>query len=110
MNIYDKLKVGLDVTDIRSKVIANNIANINTAGYKGKYVSFDDVYMAKNVKEANSKIKILEDETTVERTDKSNVDIETEKVNQATNTLQYSGLISLTSMRLNMASSLIRGR
>lgn len=110
MNIYDKLKVGLDVTDIRSKVIANNIANVNTVGYKGKYVTFEDIYEAKSVEEAKSRIKIKENDTTIERADKSNVDIETEKVNQASNTLQYNGLINLTNMRLTMLSSVIKGR
>lgn len=110
MNIYDKLKVGLDVADMRGKVIANNIANVNTAGYKGKYLSFDDIYDAKSVEEAKSKISIKENDTTIERWDKSNVDIETEKVNQASNTLQYNGLIELTNIRLTMLSSVIKGR
>lgn len=110
MNIYDKLKVGLDVADMRGKVIANNIANVNTNGYKGKYLSFDDIYDAKSVEEAKSKISIKENDTTIERWDKSNVDIETEKVNQASNTLQYNGLIELTNIRLTMLSSVIKGR
>lgn len=34
MNTYDIIKMGLDATNLRSQTIANNIANINTEGYK----------------------------------------------------------------------------
>lgn len=110
MNIYDKLRVGLDISETRGKTIANNIANVNTSDYKRKYVSFEGVYDAKNVGEARDKIKVKEDTKSIERFDGSSVDIETEKVNQATNTLQYNGLIDLTKMRLMMISSVIKGR
>ena len=30
MNIYGLMKMGLDATELRSRTIANNIANINT--------------------------------------------------------------------------------
>ena len=39
-----------------------------------------------------------------------NVDLESEKVNQAANTLMYNGLISLTNSKLSMAKSVITGR
>ena len=40
----------------------------------------------------------------------NNVDLESEKVNQAANTLMYNGLISLTNSKLSMAKSVITGR
>ncbi len=36
------LRKGLDVTSLRQQVIANNIANAETPGYKRSYVSFED--------------------------------------------------------------------
>ena len=39
---YNLIKDDLDVSALRNKVIANNISNINTDGYKRKYVSFED--------------------------------------------------------------------
>ena len=42
MNIYGLMKMGLDATELRSRTIANNIANINTPNYKRRYVTFED--------------------------------------------------------------------
>ena len=42
MNIYGLMKIGLDATELRGRTIANNIANINTPGYKRRYVSFEE--------------------------------------------------------------------
>ncbi|WP_417281320.1 flagellar basal body protein [Clostridioides difficile] len=42
MNTYDIIKMGLDATNLRSQTIANNIANINTEGYKRHYVTFEE--------------------------------------------------------------------
>ena len=41
--------------------------------------------------------------------DENNVDLEVEKVNQASNSLQYNALITLTSSKLAMAKSVIKG-
>lgn len=42
VNTYDIIKMGLDATNLRSQTIANNIANINTEGYKRHYVTFEE--------------------------------------------------------------------
>ena len=42
MNVYGLMKMGLDATELRSRTIAENIANINTPNYKRKYVTFED--------------------------------------------------------------------
>jgi len=44
------------------------------------------------------------------RIDKNNVDIESEKVNQAATTLQYSALVTMANGKLSMMKSIIGGK
>lgn len=107
MEIYSLMKRALDASQLRSEVIANNIANINTANYKRKYVSFEETL--NNVNNVG-KIEVKVDNSSSLRTDGNNVDLENEKVNQAANTLMFNGLVSLTNTKLAMTKSVITGR
>lgn len=107
MEIYRLIKTSLDATELRGKTIANNIANINTPGYKRKYVTFEETLNGIN---KQSKIEVKEDKSTSIRTDGNNIDLENEKVNQAANTLMYNGLVSITNTKLAIAKSVITGR
>ena len=107
MNIYGLMKMGLDATELRSRTIANNIANINTPNYKRRYVTFED-----SLKDEinNAKIEVKVDKYSEVREDGNNVDLENEKVNQAAASLQYNALVSLTNTKLAMTKSVIAGR
>ncbi|WP_291732778.1 flagellar basal body protein [Clostridium sp.] len=107
MQTYNLMKSGLNAAQLRSKTIANNIANINTPNYKRKYVKFEETLNNAN---KTGKIEVKTDTSGAVRTDGNNVDLENEKVNQAANTLMYNGLISLTNSKLSMAKSVITGR
>ncbi|WP_195986942.1 flagellar basal body protein [Clostridium sp. D53t1_180928_C8] len=107
MEIYNLIRNGLDAVDIRGNTIANNIANVNTPGYKRKYVSFEEALDRVNSKQ---NIEVKEDKSTSMRVDGNNVDLESEKVNQAANTLMYHSLVSITNLKLSMAKSVITGR
>ena len=107
MNTYGLMKLGLDATELSSRTIANNIANINTPNYKRKYVTFEDS-IQKEIE--NAKIEIKVDEDSIVREDGNNVDLESEKVEQAATSLQYNALINLTNTKLAMAKSVISGR
>lgn len=107
MQTYNLMKIGLNAAQLRSKTIANNIANINTPNYKRKYVKFEETLNNVN---KTGKIEVKTDTSGAVRTDGNNVDLENEKVNQAANTLMYNGLISLTNSKLSMAKSVITGR
>lgn len=107
MEIYNLIKSGLDAADLRGQTIANNIANVNTPGYKRKYVSFEETLNNIN---SEVKIEVKEDNSTSVRTDGNNVDLENEKVNQAANTLMYNSLITITNVKLAMTKSAITGR
>lgn len=107
MQTYNLMKSGLNAAQLRSKTIANNIANINTPNYKRKYVKFEETLNNVN---KTGKIEVKTDISGAVRNDGNNVDLENEKVNQAANTLMYNGLISLTNSKLSMAKSVITGR
>ncbi|WP_288221901.1 flagellar basal body rod protein FlgB [uncultured Clostridium sp.] len=120
---FQFIKLGLDASALRSKVIANNMANINTEDFKKSYVSFEEnLNEAKNkfsLKKTNvnhlngrldnSIISVKEDNTTSMRADGNNVDMDLEKVNQASNTLMYNALITQASSKLSMTKSVISG-
>lgn len=105
MDTYNLIKLGLDAANLRSKAIANNIANINTPGYKRKYVSFEET-----LNSANPKIEQKVDDSTSMRMDGNNVDLEVEKVNQAATTLQYNALVTLANSKISLMKSIISGR
>jgi len=107
MEIYSLMKMGLDATELRSRVIANNIANINTVGYERKYVDFEDTLTDKL---EDAKIEVKTEKNVSMREDGNNVDLENEKVNQAASTLQYNALVSLTNTKIAMTKSIISGR
>jgi len=120
---YNLIKEGIKVSSVRSKVISNNIANINTAGYKAYSVSFEDTLkdstdqlqmsvtkdnhiQAGNV---NGSYKVLEDTTTSARQDGNNVDIDKQMVDLASNQLMYNALISQVNSKLSLERYVVSG-
>ncbi|MCY6483677.1 flagellar basal body rod protein FlgB [Clostridium aestuarii] len=121
---YDILKRGLDASATREKVIVNNIANVNTKGYKKNYVTFEDTLKeSKNeleLKKTNRKhisnndsdygeINIKRDESTSMKKDGNNVDIDNEMVNLAANNLKYNALVTELNSRMSMTKYVITG-
>lgn len=120
---YNLLKQGLDASALRSKVSANNIANINTANYKELYVTFEDTLKdnmaADTMKTDNSKdiqagsskgqIAVKRDTSTSARQDGNNVDIDLEETNQAANTLMYDALVTQVNSKISLTSYVIAG-
>lgn len=120
---YDILKKALDSSNLRGKVIAQNLSNINTANYKRYAVSFEESLAAeqktsmKKTKikhyseglEETGDIKIVQDNSTSMREDGNNVDLDIEKVNQAANSLMYNALITEANSRLTNTRYVITG-
>ncbi len=89
MDLSDKnvvlLSKLLDLTATKNKVIANNIANVNTPGYKKSDVSFEKELLkaveSKNInkiKELQESISLSKDKST--KKDGNNVDLDRELV------------------------------
>lgn len=104
INVLDK---AADASWIRNEVIANNIANVDTPGYKRQDVNFEDQlrkamknsrYTSIDERVANVDLDRLKpityrDHATVSyRLDGNNVDIDTENVELASNQIRYQGL------------------
>ena len=113
---YNLLKDDLNVSALRNRVIANNISNINTAGYKRKYVSFEDTLLntkkSVSLKTTSEKHissssesgdeRIITDKSTSTRSDGNNVDIDTEMVNLTANNMMYESLTTALNNRFAM--------
>lgn len=93
----------LDESWIRSKMLSQNIANVDTPDYKRKDVSFleelermmrQDDFDKKDVEDI--KIKVFEDNSKLSyRMDGNNVDIDVEMARMAQNQLRYNTLTQL---------------
>ncbi len=108
---YDYINVLQKTADaawIRNDVIANNISNATTPGYKRQDIAFENElskalrhsrYKSMDAKVADLKMNRLKPRTYTDsanysyRLDGNNVDIETENVTLASNQLKYNGLI-----------------
>lgn len=104
INVLDK---AADASWIRNEAIANNIANVNTPGYKrqdvnfeeqlrkamksSRYTSIDERVASIDLERLNP-ITYRDHSTLSYRLDGNNVDIDTENVELASNQLRYQGL------------------
>ena len=107
----------LDVSSVKHKVIANNIANVNTPGYKKMEVSFaDQLEKALNESSMNKfdtlqpKIVISKEDTSeTARNDGNNVDMDKEVSSLVKNTLTYSIYTQLLAKKYEGIKSAIEG-
>ena len=111
-NAFDYINVlnrAADAAWQRNEAISNNIANVDTPGFKRQDVAFESVlqqalgnnrYQSMDDKVANVNLSRLRGRAYVDyanysyRLDGNNVDIENENVMLAENQLKYQGLIS----------------
>jgi flagellar basal-body rod protein FlgB len=120
------LEKALDAAWMRNEVISNNIANVNTPGYKKSFVSFED-QMASAVSmfqigssQKDSKFlpigndirnipapEIMQMSFTSVRKDENNVDVDVEMAELAKNTIKYNALISQISRQFNTIKTAI---
>lgn len=121
--VYNLIKKGLDASSERSKVISNNIANVNTKGFKRSYVTFEenlnDSINNLEMKETNSRhmqdsagygeVQTKTDTSSSMREDGNNVDIDNEMSNEAANSLMYYALISQANTRISQEKYVIEG-
>lgn len=117
INSYELIKKSLDVSVARSKVMANNIANINTKNFKRSYVVFEDklkslmendssdlkVSDEKHIKNNKSDLnyEVQKDESTSIMNNGNNVDIDMEMVNLASNDMMYNFLVDRAKGKLS---------
>lgn len=104
-NMFDTstiLSKALDASWMRNQVISENIANVDTPGYKRKDIQFENALQEALRSNNNvSKMdvnrlepKVIKDKTNLSyRLDGNNVNIDTEMVNLANNQIKYNTLV-----------------
>ena len=122
-NVYKLIKEGLDASSLRSKVSANNIANVNTKGYKARSVSFEDTLKDnidslelkttddRHIKDGSGagEITVKVNNSSSISADGNNVDIENEMVNQAANSLMFNAMVTQINNKLSQTNYVING-
>ncbi len=127
-SIIPLLTKGLDVYALRQKVIANNIANVNTPNYQRKEVLFEEKLQSaidrtiqgtltdkKHIPLGNATMEDVQPELLVDTsTDKpsgvNNVDIEKEIVEEVKNEIRYLYAVRLLNRSFADIRASIKGR
>ena len=121
------LERALSASAVKHQVITNNIANVNTPGYKSKQVNFEQVLQHElsgntlNLRRTNTghiagsnllnvQTMIYADNNHSVRTDGNNVDIDHESAEMAKNQLYYSAVAQQISRYFNNLKTVINGR
>ncbi len=113
------LEKALDAAWLRNEVISNNIANVDTPGYKRKTVKFKEFLDAEmktsRIQSGQTRLNgssalVSEDLTSLSyREDGNNVDVEREMSDLAMNTLRYYTLIQKMNGDFQKLNSVIKG-
>jgi flagellar basal-body rod protein FlgB len=105
---YKILKKSLDASALRQRVIAHNIANINTKGFKRSEVVFEDK-LNQEMKRRGSvtnideiQPEVIQDNSTSMREDGNNVNIDLEMANMSANNILYNTLITQLNTKLGI--------
>ena len=118
MELFDvtqrSLEVALHGSELRQSVIANNIANVNTPGFKRSDVSFGpELANALEFGDGDASDVAGVDPTvamaggTTMRVDGNNVDIDRESNNLAQTQLHFSALMAVVTKNLSTMSQII---
>ncbi|MCL5058545.1 MAG: flagellar basal body rod protein FlgB [Actinobacteria bacterium] len=132
MNLFDSpvmiaLARQLDSSTLTQRVIANNVANVNTPGFKKSYVSFQDElkraldtgapslitanprHLGGKVDIAQVKPRVVQENGTTMLYGQNNVDIDEEMVNLAANSITYDFGVNAISGKMGLLSYVIKG-
>jgi flagellar basal-body rod protein FlgB len=98
----------LDVASFRQKLLASNIANADTPGFKAKDISFQKE-LDKALQGKHSGYDVYEPVTTMPNKDGNTVNLDIEMAKVAENTLIYNAATQLMSMKIRMTKDVIKG-
>jgi flagellar basal-body rod protein FlgB len=105
----------LDVASLRHRVIAQNVANVNTPGYHQLDVQFEDAFtQALSAGDSTAALhvrpQVVENSTAPERADGNNVDIDVEIARLNKNTLLYRTFAQIIASHVATQRSAITGQ
>ncbi|MCL2717665.1 MAG: flagellar basal body rod protein FlgB [Lachnospiraceae bacterium] len=115
-NHINMLKTTADASWRRNEVLANNIANNTTPGYKRKDINFEDQLKreidrrgARNLDLSRLNARVYTDNANFSyRLDGNNVDVDNEGVKLAANQLKYNGLIEIMNRKYSGLKSVMQ--
>lgn len=129
--LYNAITKGMDAAALRQKVIANNIANVDTPHFKRVEVNFEDTFkraLEKSPKRLvgfatsdkhipinpatdfrDVKPAMWRQNDSFSRNDDNDVDMDVEMVNLAKNEIQMNSLIEVLNRKYRSLSSVIKG-
>ncbi|WP_372788439.1 flagellar basal body rod protein FlgB [Paraconexibacter sp.] len=116
MNLFDTTQLALDAAmhgaSVRQSAIAQNVANVNTPGYRRQDVSFESQLGAALRANDRDALRSLSpapavDQAAPVRADGNSVDMDTEAAGQARNGLTYAALVAVYKARTTILQSAI---
>ncbi|MFD1774366.1 flagellar basal body rod protein FlgB [Paenibacillus rhizophilus] len=127
---FQRLQKGIDAATMRQNALANNVANVDTPGFKRSDVSFESFLREKEnglQPSLGAKVTNLRhiqfgsagsipapviqtDENTSMNNSRNNVDIDREMALSAENQLRYSSYVQLLSSQISMMRTATEGR
>lgn len=127
---FHALSTALDGLSLRQRVTGNNIANVDTPGYKAQFVKFEDQLQQALRSELDQPglplkttnpghlpfspspgaqfIEVGQNDNNL-RNDGNNVDIDLEMTSLAETSLRYQALAQLTASKLGLLKNIVRG-
>lgn len=94
---FKALEAGIQFTSMSQQLHLQNIANMETPGYKTKSLEFENALKAaqsSNVRNSVARAKIVTDESTSVLNDGNNVDFEKENIELYKSYVQYTALLN----------------
>lgn len=121
MDLFDVTQVALEKAlvgaSLRQRILANNLANANTPGYKRFDVEFHGALARQLEATERSKASLAavelpasRDTQSASRIDGNNVDVDGEMASLAENSLDYQALVAVARARIRMLDNVISGR
>lgn len=117
VNLSNVMEKSLDALWLKQNVISNNIANVDTPGYKSQEVEFEDL-LSKAVSNSNDikdidvpDAKVIKNSNTSIREDGNNVDIDTENIELYRTQIQYEYMVKkLSDQYSNIKLAIMEGK
>jgi flagellar basal-body rod protein FlgB len=117
--VYNVLQRGMNASAVKHQIISNNVANVDTPGFKRSEVVFEELLRGAAWRIENKTAPLLEPPEdlrahvyrvydTSQRLDGNNVDIDAEMSKLAQNTLYYQGMTQLLSGKFTGMRNAIR--
>ena len=113
----DLLSDMIRATTVRQRILASNLANVETPGYEAQDVTFDKVLAEVRGTSGRSSAEVPGVQPVVRpdpdgaiRRDGNTVDLDRQMAKLAENTLWHNGLVQILVSRMNVMKSAIKGQ